>query len=120
MGYSLVEDLPDKRPEGETDIVCRICMLSVLTKIYISTMVSISEMIKQRHTVKAERHAALHRGEVNKQAEATGFCEWEKKRHLSSFGLVLDVLRGADFGLDVLEVRQWLVDDAKLLGCRGG
>lgn len=37
--------------------------------------------------------------------------------HLSSFGLVLDILRGADLGLDVLEVRQWLVDNAELLRC---
>lgn len=36
--------------------------------------------------------------------------------HLSPFGLVLDVLRGADLGLDVLEVGQRLVDDAELLG----
>lgn len=36
--------------------------------------------------------------------------------YLSSFGLVLDILRRADLGFDVLEVRQWLVDDAELLG----
>ena len=40
-----------------------------------------------------------------------------KEHHLASFWLVLDVLRGADLGLDVLEVRQRLVDDAELLGC---
>lgn len=40
----------------------------------------------------------------------------EDECHLSSFGLVLDILYGADLGLDVLEVRQWLVDDAELLG----
>lgn len=40
-----------------------------------------------------------------------------EERHLSSFGLVLDILCWADLGLDVLEVRQWLVDDAELLGC---
>lgn len=44
----------------------------------------------------------------------------EEECHLSSFGLVLDILCGADLGLDVLEVRQWLVDDAKLLGCGCG
>lgn len=40
--------------------------------------------------------------------------------HLSSFRLVLDILCGTDLGLDVLEVRQRLVDDAELLrrGCR--
>lgn len=43
-----------------------------------------------------------------------------KDRHLSSPRLVLDVLRGADLGLDVLEVGQRLVDDAQLLGCGGG
>lgn len=36
--------------------------------------------------------------------------------YLSSFGLVLDILRRADLGFDVLEVRQRLVDDAELLG----
>lgn len=36
--------------------------------------------------------------------------------YLSSFGLVLDIFRGANLGFDVLEVRQWLVDDAELLG----
>lgn len=36
--------------------------------------------------------------------------------YLSSFGLVLDILRRADLGFDVLEVWQWLVDDAELLG----
>lgn len=40
--------------------------------------------------------------------------------HLSSAGLILDVLRGADLGLDVLEVGQRLVDDAQLLGRGGG
>lgn len=40
-----------------------------------------------------------------------------EEHHLSSFGLVLDILRGANLGLDVLEVRQWLIDNAKLLGC---
>lgn len=40
--------------------------------------------------------------------------------HLSSAGLVLYVLRGADLGLDVLEVGQRLVDDAQLLGRGGG
>lgn len=43
-----------------------------------------------------------------------------KGGHLSSPGLVLDVLRGADLGLDVLEVGQRLVDDAQLLGRGGG
>lgn len=43
-----------------------------------------------------------------------------EERHLSSFGLVLDILYGADLGPDVLEVRHRLVDDAELLGrgCR--
>lgn len=46
----------------------------------------------------------------------------EKRRdgHLSSARLILDVLRGADLGLDVLEVGQRLVDDAQLLGRSGG
>lgn len=37
--------------------------------------------------------------------------------HLSSFRLVFDILCGTNLGLDILEVRQWLVDDAQLLRC---
>lgn len=40
-----------------------------------------------------------------------------KDSHLSSFRLILDILCGADLGFDVLEVGQWLVDDAELLRC---
>lgn len=40
--------------------------------------------------------------------------------HLSSFGLVLDVFCGANLRLDVLKIRQWLADDAQLLGCGRG
>lgn len=38
--------------------------------------------------------------------------------YLSSFRLVLDILRRSDLGFDVLEVGQRLVDDAELLGSR--
>lgn len=41
----------------------------------------------------------------------------KKKCYLSSFGLILDVFCGANLGLDILEIRKWLVDDAELLGC---
>lgn len=36
--------------------------------------------------------------------------------HLSSFGLILYILRGSNLGFDVLKVGQRLVDDADLLG----
>lgn len=40
--------------------------------------------------------------------------------NLSPLGLVLDVVCGADLGLDVLQVGQGLVEDAQLLGRGGG
>lgn len=39
--------------------------------------------------------------------------------NLSPLGLVLDVVCGADLGLDVLEVGQRLVKDAELFGSGG-
>lgn len=36
---------------------------------------------------------------------------------LAPLGLVLDVVSRTDLGFDVLEVRQWLVNDAQLFGC---
>lgn len=37
--------------------------------------------------------------------------------NLAPLGLVLDVVDGANLGSDVLEVGQWLVQDAQLFGC---
>lgn len=37
--------------------------------------------------------------------------------YLAPLGLVLDVVNRTDLGFDVLEVRQWLVNDAQLFGC---
>lgn len=46
------------------------------------------------------------------------YAEWLSS-HLSTFGLVLHVVCGADLGLDVLEVGQRLVKDAELFGSGG-
>lgn len=77
---------------------------------------------KQRHDAQTQskrsknKNAKLHMWKT--RVAQAGFGERAREEHhLSSFGLVLDILRGADLGLDVLEVGQRLIDDTKLLGC---
>lgn len=57
--------------------------------------------------------------EILYQPEQLISQESGEKTCLSSFRLVLHVIRGADLGPDGLEVRHGLVDDAQLLGRRG-
>lgn len=45
---------------------------------------------------------------------------WSWDPYLSPFRLVFNVVCGPDFGFDVLQVWQWLVNKPELLGSSGG
>lgn len=62
----------------------------------------------------------IQRWEKKVRQQRTGRTNETGDGYLSSFGLVLDILRRADLGFDVLEVGQRLVDDAELLWSRCG